>query len=98
MAMDQRMNSSEYTAREVVMMGSMVVAGSLALIMCVMPAKGILQLASAPMVPTVLVHESERKKPVGAAVGAAVAVEAAAAEEEGGGGGGEVVVAMRRND
>jgi hypothetical protein len=40
-----------------------MVAGSLSLNMCVMPASGMAQFARAPMVPTVFVHVSEVKKP-----------------------------------
>lgn len=49
-------------SRHVVITGSIVVAGSLLLIMCDMAASGMDQLASAPTVPTVFAHESDLKK------------------------------------
>ena len=80
-------------------------AGSLWLMMCVMPASGMLQLASAPMVPTVFAHASLLKKlclpapppppllppPVLLAASARLAAvaEAGVGMEKGGGGGEE---------
>lgn len=61
-AIDQRINNKLYTARDDVITGSIVVPGSLLDSMCVMAARGIVQFARAPIVPTVLTQESERKK------------------------------------
>lgn len=42
----------------------MVVAGSLPLLICAIAAIGNVQLANAPIVPTVLIHFSLLKKPI----------------------------------